>query len=114
MPSWSLSTLTAVDRPLIGWLMSADAPDLPSLGDLLNRPAWHRWAACRASGPSAFFPKRGGDGREARAICARCQVTEECLSYAVAGEDTVGIWAGTSAVQRRRLDPRPTPEILAG
>ena len=47
-------------------------------------------------------------------MCAQCPVTEECLSYALAEEDTVGIWAGTSAVQRRRLDPLPTPEILAG
>jgi len=112
VPSWSFSTLTAVDRPLIGWLMAADAPDLPSLGDLLNRPAWHRRAACRGIGPSTFFPKRGGNGREARAICARCPVTEQCLSYAMADDDTVGMWAGTSSNERVHLSKRP-PEILA-
>jgi len=93
--------------------MAADAPDLPSLGDLLNRPAWHRRAACRGVGPNVFFPQRGGNGREARAICARCPVTEQCLSYAMADDDTAGIWAGTSAVDRRRL-PQPTSESLAG
>jgi WhiB family redox-sensing transcriptional regulator len=114
MLSRSSTTLTAVDRALVGWLMVPDAPEPPTLEDLLNRPAWQRRAACRGVGPNVFFPKRGGTGREARAICAGCPVTEECLSFALDDEDNVGIWAGTSAPQRRRLDPTPAPEILAG
>ena len=39
--------------------------------------------------------------------------TDKCLSYAMADDDTAGIWAGTSAVDRRRL-PQPTSESLAG
>lgn len=96
--------------------MSADTRELPSIEDLLKRPAWHRKAACRGAGPDAFFPKRGGATKEGRAMCARCPVIEECLRYAVADEDNVGIWAGTSTAQRRQLrrDELDPPEILAG
>jgi hypothetical protein len=45
----------------LDWLMAHDDP--PDVGDLLallvNRPAWHRQAACRGADPDLFFPERG-------------------------------------------------------
>lgn len=63
-----------------------------------RRPAWHADAACRGMGTSAWFPARHEDVRPAKAICAACPVAGPC--GAAAGE--AGIWAGTSARERRR------------
>ena len=68
--------------------------------------AWQREAACRglalAESQAIFFPSRGDSIDEARAICGRCPVTEQCLEFALAN-NCIGVWAGTSDRQRRRL-----------
>src|ERR1051325_6120041 len=68
--------------------------------------AWQQAAACRGVGVeesrTIFFPSRGDSIDEARAICRRCPVTEECLDFALAN-NCIGVWAGTSDRQRRML-----------
>jgi hypothetical protein len=40
----------------------------------------------------------------ARAICARCPVRVECLDYALeVGDPLLGVWGGTSKLERRRM-----------
>ena len=89
------------------WLIANDESD-PSawLAELTRRPQWHAEAACRGTDPNAFIPARGANGAlvaRARAICATCPVTEECLAYAMADSDCVGIWSGTTAQERRAM-----------
>lgn len=73
---------------------------------------WKRRAACRNANTAVFFPERVPGKRpavvaaaiaEALSYCARCEVCDECLTYAntspVARE---GIWGGQSERQRRR------------
>lgn len=71
---------------------------------------WREGAACRGMDLSIFFPEKGGKGtvdtKKARAICAQCDVQEHCLSFALAVEDPVGIYGGTTARQRRRIADR--------
>lgn len=68
--------------------------------------AWQREAACRGlsteESRAIFFPSRGDSIDEARAICQRCPVTEQCLDFALAN-NCIGVWAGTSDRQRRKL-----------
>ena len=65
-------------EPRASWLWSSDA----LLLDILEIPAWHAQAACReVRDPDIFFPKRGGSSKEARAICTRCPVLDECLKW---------------------------------
>ena len=70
---------------------------------------WQREAACRglslAESQAIFFPSRGDSIDEARAICRRCPVTDECLDFALAN-NCIGVWAGTSDRQRRLLRRR--------
>lgn len=68
---------------------------------LLRRPAWHAQAACRGAGPARWFPGQGEPLEAARAICAGCAVQAECSDAAI--DERHGIWAGTSARQRREL-----------
>jgi len=99
--------LNTADHAVTRWLISGDPSDpYIWLASLTRRPEWHARAACRGAGTSAFFPSRGanaGTQARARAVCSTCPVTEECLAYALAAPDTVGIWAGITGSERRPM-----------
>lgn len=61
--------------------------------------------ACRGADTELFFPKRGDPGvaRAAKAICAGCDLRQECLDWALPVTDLAGIFGGTTAVDRKRL-----------
>jgi len=66
-------------------------------------PDWQERALCAQTDPEAFFPEKGGSTREAKRICAGCEVKAECLEYALAQDERFGIWGGLSERERRRL-----------
>ena len=78
---------------------NASAPDF----DLVRRPSWQRYAACRGQDIEEFFPAEGSGATRTAAICARCPVAEECLAYALDNPGLKGVWAGTSERRRRRM-----------
>jgi WhiB family redox-sensing transcriptional regulator len=71
---------------------------------------WRDWAACTAEDPELFFPVGSGrpygeQAAEAKRVCHRCPVIDECLEWALAvGEE--GIWGGLDDEERRRLRRR--------
>jgi WhiB family redox-sensing transcriptional regulator len=67
--------------------------------------AWWPRARCRDVQTAVFYPGRGDNfGLEvARAVCARCVVRAECLEYALAAHETIGVWGGLSERERRAL-----------
>ncbi len=78
---------------------------------LVQRMAWMDHAACVKSSVD-FFPKitRNANGyttatREAKAICQRCCVRDECLAYALAAENHQrhGIWGGMTPEERAEI-----------
>jgi WhiB family redox-sensing transcriptional regulator len=71
--------------------------------DGLGQPDWQERALCAQTDPEAFFPEKGGSTREAKRICAGCEVRAECLEYALAFDERFGIWGGLSERERRRL-----------
>lgn len=65
---------------------------------------WMAEAACRGTGPDLFYPPaKGGDARQAKAICAECQVRLSCLEHAIEQHEILGVWGGMSARERARL-----------
>ena len=68
--------------------------------------AWQERALCAQTDPEAFFPEKGGSTREAKRVCASCEVREECLEYALANDERFGIWGGLSERERRKLKRR--------
>jgi WhiB family transcriptional regulator, redox-sensing transcriptional regulator len=52
-----------------------------------------------------FYPRRGDSTKAARALCARCPVSRECLEFALEDEHALrwGVWGGTSPQERRAL-----------
>lgn len=77
---------------------------LTFLEDLIRRPSWQREGACRGESISTFVPSLGGGGfARARELCLSCAVRQECLDFALADEDVIGMWGGTTAPERRKM-----------
>jgi WhiB family redox-sensing transcriptional regulator len=74
--------------------------------DAENPLAWQADALCSQTDPEAFFPEKGGSTRDAKRICAQCNVKSECLEYALKNDERFGIWGGLSERERRRLRRR--------
>jgi WhiB family redox-sensing transcriptional regulator len=79
------------------------------LHDVASEARWREQAGCRDYPPILFF---GADDSEAQAerriredeakqVCARCLVRQECLDYALATREAYGIWGGLTEVERR-------------
>ena len=64
---------------------------------------WQEQALCAQTDPEAFFPEKGGSTREAKRVCASCDVRVECFEYALENDECFGIWGGMSERERRRL-----------
>ena len=60
-------------------------------------------ALCKSADTSVFFPVSDTFAGEAKAICAACPVSEECLEYAIATRQPDGVWGGLTSVERHRL-----------
>ena len=83
---------------------SADEPiskfwGLFQSGDDLS---WQHKALCSQTDPEAFFPEKGGSTRDAKRVCAQCEVREQCLDWAIEHDERFGIWGGMSERERRR------------
>ncbi len=74
---------------------------------------WRERAACLHEDPDLFFPI-GTTGPtleqidEAKAVCRRCPVVEQCLDWVVQVGQVDGIWGGMTANERalRRREAR--------
>ncbi len=78
--------------------MTARVTDLlPAAGD------WRALALCQQVDNEIFFPDKGGSTREAKQVCAACEVQPQCLEFALRNDERFGIWGGWSERERRRL-----------
>ncbi|MCX0247646.1 MULTISPECIES: WhiB family transcriptional regulator [Streptomyces] len=72
---------------------------------------WRMHAACRDEDPDLFFPI-GSTGpalvqvEEAKAVCRRCPVQQECLRWALENNQDSGVWGGLGENERRALKRR--------
>ncbi|WP_033292423.1 WhiB family transcriptional regulator [Amycolatopsis jejuensis] len=74
----------------------------------LTATGWLARAACQDEDPELFFPISAiGPGarqvEKAKAVCARCPVRAECLTYALDNGLDNGIFGGTTELERRKL-----------
>ncbi|MGD9996979.1 MAG: WhiB family transcriptional regulator [Ilumatobacteraceae bacterium] len=80
------------------------------LAELLRwlEPDWQRDSLCRddAYRHLNWFPEKGETIDKQRDVCGRCLVRVECYQMAQDGREQ-GVWAGTSAKQRRALRRAP-------
>jgi WhiB family redox-sensing transcriptional regulator len=114
-------------RVVSGRLRPADAPAVAAaLPELPIGPSRHpvdvqiaRKARCadpRASYTALFFSENAMDTARAKAICARCEVRDLCLSRALERAEPYGVWGGEFLIdgevvvaKRGRGRPRRIP-----
>lgn len=104
-----MRTGEVAERGIVGMYLTAPYGDNAAFAELLGEPDEYDWqerALCAQTDPEAFFPEKGGSTREAKRICAGCEVRSECLEYALAHDERFGIWGGLSERERRRLKRR--------
>ncbi|MGH3770576.1 MAG: WhiB family transcriptional regulator [Pseudonocardiaceae bacterium] len=94
-----------MDEVDISWPVDGRGEDPGNWGlsGALDQQEWQERALCAQTDPEAFFPEKGGSTREAKRICAGCEVRAECLEYALTFDERFGIWGGLSERERRRL-----------
>lgn len=63
---------------------------------------WAAEARCLGMDPELWFPERGEDSREAKAVCRTCPARPDCLEHALAHEHH-GVWGGKTEAERRRI-----------
>ena len=78
---------------------------LPFIGNF-RTTEWMDLGLCRDNAPEVFFPSDGAGVERARKICARCEVRDVCLEYALVEEIEHGVWGGASERERRRIKKR--------
>jgi WhiB family redox-sensing transcriptional regulator len=72
---------------------------------------WRDLAACSGYDPELFFPA-GETGpaaeqiRQAKRVCASCEVQDDCLTYAVETNQVAGVWGGLTEDERRPVRRR--------
>ncbi|MFE7837003.1 WhiB family transcriptional regulator [Streptomyces sp. NPDC057474] len=72
---------------------------------------WRERAVCLRVDPDLFFPI-GVSGLtlaqvdEAKGVCGRCPVVEQCLDWAMRVGQVEGIWGGTTESERRAMRRR--------
>ena len=69
---------------------------------------WGPDGLCRQADSEIFFPEGVGGAvtkavREAKRVCGRCPVREECLAWAVRTGQGYGVWGGLSRNERKAL-----------
>jgi len=73
--------------------------------------SWRNKAVCQVEDPELFFPI-GTSGpallqvEQAKAVCRRCPVTEQCLGWALETGQDAGVWGGMSEDERRAVRRR--------
>jgi WhiB family redox-sensing transcriptional regulator len=88
----------------MAWLMApGQGEPLTFLEELIRRPAWQRYGACCGESIETFVPSVGGNFNRARELCRGCTVRTECLDFALADEDVIGMFGGTTAKERRAM-----------
>lgn len=98
-----MTTTVAVGAPRVHRHVLAFIAERPREARLTawRQPSWWARAACRGMGSTLFFLTNTVIG--AQRICARCEVRDECLRYALNNDIPFGLWGGCSTHQRGQL-----------
>jgi WhiB family redox-sensing transcriptional regulator len=78
---------------------------------IYEHPDWAQRGACyglaerigQVARDRLFFPSRGEPIKATRKICAGCEVSEQCLEYALTESIRFGVWGGKSERERRTM-----------
>lgn len=79
------------------------------IGSFLGVPDRETWMS-KALRPQVdgdmFFVDKGESTKPAKAVCAHCEVTAECLKFALDNDFRYGVFGGFSERERRQMKRR--------
>jgi len=75
--------------------------------------AWIQQAACIGHGDLFFADHMRTVVRKAKLVCSACLVKQQCLDYALNG-DELGVWGGLTANERRKLKRKRKAQLGLG
>lgn len=64
---------------------------------------WVLSANCAGTDPDSFFPEHDSSNTLAMRVCNNCLVKQECLEVALNDTQLMGIWGGTTNMDRRNM-----------
>lgn len=68
-----------------------------------NLGEWRDQAECLGEDPAIFFPERNQTmATQAKGVCKRCPVKDDCLDEAISNGERFGIWGGMDQEERRK------------
>jgi WhiB family redox-sensing transcriptional regulator len=67
---------------------------------------WKLEGLCRTVDPELWFPEKGSSAPEAKRLCRRCPVIQQCLAYALENREIYGVWGGHTANELKLLRQR--------
>ena len=76
----------------------------------LHFPALPGNPSCKPADADLFFPEAGHPTKRAKAICAGCEVRDQCLAWALRYDEPHGVWGGKSAVERQGMRPKKSTQ----
>jgi WhiB family redox-sensing transcriptional regulator len=69
---------------------------------------WQRLGSCRGMDSGVFFhpdgernPSRARRTAQAKEVCGRCPVVEQCREFALQTREPFGVWGGLAEAERR-------------
>nr|WP_312882545.1 WhiB family transcriptional regulator [Micromonospora polyrhachis] len=79
---------------------------------------WRPNAACAQTDSETFFPVGWGRAdrelaEQAKDICRRCPVRDQCLTWAITHRQAHGIWGGLDPDERAAIKRRDTGRAVA-
>ena len=84
----------------------SDVSRLP--GPMDHAWQWQRIGACRGMDSAVFFhpegernPSRARRTAQAKEVCRRCPVIEQCREFALQTREPFGVWGGLAEAERR-------------
>jgi WhiB family redox-sensing transcriptional regulator len=81
---------------------------------------WQERGRCRDLDTDLFYPpldhetprQRRARESAAKAVCSGCPVRGECLAWALATDERLGVWGGKSEREREVLASHPRHRVL--
>ena len=87
--------------------------------DVDRAMGWQEGASCRGQSAPLFFPPthferkqaRLSRERRAKAICAQCEVLDDCRAFALRTEEPHGVWGGLTEAERKAVNISLAPRL---
>ena len=78
-------------------------PTMSAFADFPRPPEWTEQALCAQVDPELWWPDKGGSSRDAKRVCGRCPVRDQCLQAALERGEPYGVFGGLTFTERKAI-----------